>query len=163
MVDDVVFLVAGQPVMRKAEFAVATRAQSGKGAPQFDGRSEIQEIRVLGEWAFMWTKLTVVVTPPGGARSMVRRPYAVHPQEAKRKLGAGTRCQHAGACAGQMTAGAMKTRATGKMAGDIIGRCMPWEFCGKQEFQFVLPEENHLSKPKSFSMFSLLSRYSLIS
>ena len=72
MADDVVFLVPGQPVMRKAEFAVAARAQSGKGAPQFDCRSEIQEIRVLGEWAFMWTKLTVVVTPPGGARSMTR-------------------------------------------------------------------------------------------
>jgi uncharacterized protein (TIGR02246 family) len=72
MADDVVFLVPGQPVMRKAEFAVAARAQSGQGAPQFDGRSEIQEIRVLGEWAFMWTKLTVVVTPLGGAQSMTR-------------------------------------------------------------------------------------------
>ena len=72
MADDVVFLVPGQPVMRKAEFAVAARAQSGQEASQFDCRSEIQEIRVLGEWAFMWTKLTVVVTPPGGARSMTR-------------------------------------------------------------------------------------------
>jgi uncharacterized protein (TIGR02246 family) len=72
MADDVVFLVPGQPVMRKADFAMAARAQSGQGAPQFDGRSEIQEIRVLGEWAFMWTKLTVIVTPPGGAQSMTR-------------------------------------------------------------------------------------------
>jgi uncharacterized protein (TIGR02246 family) len=72
MADDVVFLVPGQPVMRKAEFAVAAHAQSGQGPPQFDGRSEIQEIRVLGEWAFMWTKLTVVVTPPGGAQSISR-------------------------------------------------------------------------------------------
>ena len=72
MADDVVFLVPGQPVMRKADFAVAARAQSGQGAPQFDGRSEIQEIRILGDWAFMWTKLTVVVTPPGGTQSMTR-------------------------------------------------------------------------------------------
>lgn len=72
MADDVVFLVPGQPVMRKADFAVAARAQSGQEAPQFDGRSEIQEIRVLGDWAFMWTKLTVVVTLPGGAQSMTR-------------------------------------------------------------------------------------------
>ncbi|BCT68238.1 SgcJ/EcaC family oxidoreductase [Nitrosospira sp. NRS527] len=72
MADDVVFLVPGQPVMRKADFAMAARAQSAQGAPQFDGRSEIQEIRVLGEWAFMWTKLTVIVTPPGGAQSMTR-------------------------------------------------------------------------------------------
>jgi uncharacterized protein (TIGR02246 family) len=65
--DDVVFLTPGQPVMRKAQFAAAARAQAGTGAPQFDGTSEIQEIMVLGNWAFMWTKLTVVATPPGGA------------------------------------------------------------------------------------------------
>jgi uncharacterized protein (TIGR02246 family) len=72
MADDVVFLMPGQAVMRKADFAVAARAQSGSGAPQFDGESEIQEIRVLGDWAFMWAKLTVAVTPPGGAQSMTR-------------------------------------------------------------------------------------------
>ncbi|HEU5408732.1 MAG TPA: SgcJ/EcaC family oxidoreductase [Nitrospira sp.] len=72
MADDAVFLLPGQAVMRKADFAVAARAQSGQDAPQFDGRSEIQEIKVLGDWAFMWSKLTVVVTPPGGAQSMTR-------------------------------------------------------------------------------------------
>ena len=72
MADDVVFLMPGQPVMHKGDFAVATRAQSGQEAPQFDGTSEIQEIRILGDWAFMWTNLTVVVTPPGGAQSVTR-------------------------------------------------------------------------------------------
>ncbi len=72
MADDVVFLVPGQPVMRKADFAAAARAQSGHDAPQFDGSSEIQEIKIFGDWAFMWARLTVVVTPPGGARSMTR-------------------------------------------------------------------------------------------
>ena len=66
MSDDVVFLMPGQPVMRKAGFAAAARAQAGKEAPTFDGTSEIQEIRILGDWAFMWTRLTVVVTTPGG-------------------------------------------------------------------------------------------------
>jgi uncharacterized protein (TIGR02246 family) len=70
MADDVVFLVAGQPVMRKADFAAAARALSGTGAPQFDGSSEIQEIKILGDWAFMWTKLTVVTTLPGGTQSV---------------------------------------------------------------------------------------------
>ena len=65
MADDVVFLVPGQPVMRKAGFAAAARAQSAPGAPQFDGTSEIQEIQVAGDWAFLWTRLTVVATPPG--------------------------------------------------------------------------------------------------
>ena len=72
MADDVVFLVPGRPVMRKAEFAVAAQTQSGQDAPKFDGSSEIQEIKILGDWALMWTKLTVVVTAPGPAQSMTR-------------------------------------------------------------------------------------------
>jgi len=66
MADDMVFLVPGQPVMRKDDFAAAARAQSAAGAPKFEATSEIQEIKVLGEWAFMWTRLAVVATPPGG-------------------------------------------------------------------------------------------------
>ena len=72
MSDDVVFLMPGQPVMRKAGLAAAARAQAGNNAPAFDGTSEIQEIRVLGDWAFMWTKLTVVATPPGGGPPITR-------------------------------------------------------------------------------------------
>jgi uncharacterized protein (TIGR02246 family) len=72
MADDVVFLVAGRPPMRKADFAAAARLQAGADAPQFDGISEIQEIKILGDWAFMWTKLTVVVTPPKDAQPITR-------------------------------------------------------------------------------------------
>lgn len=73
MADDVVFLIAGQPPMvGKSAFAAATRAQSDQGTPQFEGTSEIQEIKVLGDWAFMWTQLTLVVTPPGDAPTMTR-------------------------------------------------------------------------------------------
>ena len=72
MTDDVVFLVPGRPVMRKADFAAAAAAQSDPPAPKIDGTSEIQEIKVLGEWAFMWTKLTVVATPPGNAQPAKR-------------------------------------------------------------------------------------------
>jgi uncharacterized protein (TIGR02246 family) len=63
MTEDVVFLVAGQPVMRKAGFAAA---QSGQSGMKFEGTSDIQEIKVLGDWAFMWTRLKVVATPPDG-------------------------------------------------------------------------------------------------
>ena len=72
MADDVVFLVAGGPAMRKSDFASKAQAQSGQDAPTIDGSSEIQEIKVLGDWAFMWTRLTVVMTPPNGARSVRR-------------------------------------------------------------------------------------------
>lgn len=70
--DDAVFLVTGQPILRKEDFAAAASAQSGENAPKFDGSSEIQEIKVLGDWAFMWAKLTVVVTPPGGGETITR-------------------------------------------------------------------------------------------
>lgn len=73
MADDVVFLTPGRsPIIGKAAFADAARPQPGQPAPQFEGTSEIQEIQALGDWAFMWTKLKVVVTPPGGASSMTR-------------------------------------------------------------------------------------------
>lgn len=72
MADDVVFLVPGRPPMRKADFAAAAQAQTGPDAPKFDGTSEIQEIRILGDWAFLWQKLTVSVAPPGGAATITR-------------------------------------------------------------------------------------------
>ena len=72
MADDVVFLIAGRQPMRKADFAAAARAQARADAPKFDGINEIQEIRLLGDWAFLWQKLTVTVTPPDGAEPTVR-------------------------------------------------------------------------------------------
>jgi uncharacterized protein (TIGR02246 family) len=73
MTDDVVFLVAGQPPMiGKAAYAATAKPRAGQPAPQFDGTSEIQEITIAGDWAWMWTKLTVVVTPPGGAAPITR-------------------------------------------------------------------------------------------
>ena len=73
MAEDVVFLMAGQsPMIGKVAFAAAAQGQPNRQRPQFDGQSEIQEIRVLGDWAYMWTRLSVVVTPPGGAAPMTR-------------------------------------------------------------------------------------------
>lgn len=73
MSEDVVFLRPGHPPMvGKSAFAAAGQSPAGQERPQFDGTSEIQEIQVCGDWAFMWTKLSVVVTPPGGAPPMKR-------------------------------------------------------------------------------------------
>lgn len=76
MTDDVVFLT-DQQVMRKADFAAAARAQAGGDVPKFDGSSEIQEIKVLGEWAFMWQKLTINVTRPDSIDSTTREGYTL--------------------------------------------------------------------------------------
>jgi uncharacterized protein (TIGR02246 family) len=89
MTEDVIFLVPGQPPMGKAAFAAATHAQSGpNGRMVFEGESEIQEVQVLDDWAFMWTKLKVTATPPGGA-PVVRAGHTLsilHKQNGKWRL-----------------------------------------------------------------------------
>jgi uncharacterized protein (TIGR02246 family) len=67
MTDDVVFLVPGRPPMGRSEFAAAAKTQAKGAAPRIDGASEIREIKVLGDWAYLWTRLSVTVTPSGGA------------------------------------------------------------------------------------------------
>ena len=67
MTEDVVFLVPGAPPFGKQKFAETLRPASPDAPrPRFEGHSEIQEITVLGDWAFMWTRLRVEVTAPGG-------------------------------------------------------------------------------------------------
>lgn len=70
--DDVVFLLPGRPPMRRDEFTQGMKAQAGKTAPKFEGSSDIQEITVSGDWAFMWTRLSVVATPQDGSPPMAR-------------------------------------------------------------------------------------------
>ena len=36
----------------------------------FEGHSEIEEIRICGDWAYMWTRIAVTVAPPAGDRFM---------------------------------------------------------------------------------------------
>jgi len=68
MTDDVVFLVAGQQPFGKQQFAAAMKPPaSGVSMPMIDGHSEVQEIRISGDYAYMWARLNVEVTPPGGA------------------------------------------------------------------------------------------------
>ena len=66
MTDDVVFLVAGQEPFGKEHFAAAMKPQAGAPMPLIDGHSEIQEIRISGDHAYMWSKLKVAVTAPNG-------------------------------------------------------------------------------------------------
>jgi uncharacterized protein (TIGR02246 family) len=73
MTDDVVFLRPGQPPMIGREaFSKTAGAQAGHDAPTVDGKSEVLEVQVLGDWAFMWTKLRVTMTPAGGGEATVR-------------------------------------------------------------------------------------------
>jgi uncharacterized protein (TIGR02246 family) len=62
MAEDVVFLVTGQPPMRgKDAFASSLRAALNYG--RIEVGSDIQEIQIVGDWAYCWNRLTVMITP----------------------------------------------------------------------------------------------------
>ena len=63
MADDVVFMVVGQEPFGKEKFAAAAR---GMQNVRMEGTSDIRELTVLGDWAYLRNHLTVTVTPPGG-------------------------------------------------------------------------------------------------
>jgi uncharacterized protein (TIGR02246 family) len=63
MADDVVFMVPGREPFGKAEFAATSR---GMGDARMDGRAEIRELKVLGEWAYLRNHIEMTMTPPGG-------------------------------------------------------------------------------------------------
>ncbi len=72
MTDDVVFLVAGRPPMNKAEFAAISRTPADAPRPQFESSQTIREIQVAGDFAYLWSELSVRVTPPGSSSPIER-------------------------------------------------------------------------------------------
>jgi uncharacterized protein (TIGR02246 family) len=68
MSDDVIFMVPGSQPFGKQAFAAAS---AGMKNMQMEGISEIQELEVLGDWAYLRNFIDMTVTPPGG--SPVRR------------------------------------------------------------------------------------------
>ena len=83
MTEDALFLVPGQPPMNKAAFEAASRSQASARVP-IDAQSEIQEVRIEGTMAYMWSHLTVTVTPAGASDSIKR---AGHTLTVFRKVG----------------------------------------------------------------------------
>ena len=68
MTDDVVFMVPGQEPFGKAAFAAASQDMKDM---HMEGTSEIRELKVLGDWAYLRGHLQVAMTTPAG--SIVRR------------------------------------------------------------------------------------------
>ena len=65
MAEDVVFLVAGKPPMRgRDDFAAGFKQASGRF--QIASSSDVQEINVNGDWAYLWNYLVVTMTPKDG-------------------------------------------------------------------------------------------------
>lgn len=73
MDDHVVFLGPGRPPMRKDAFEAATKGMEAKA--RLEGSTDVQEIRVFGQWAYCWSQLTVRVSPvDGGAATEMSGP-----------------------------------------------------------------------------------------
>ena len=63
MADDVIFQVPGREPFGKEAFA--SMSQGMKGV-RMEGTSDIGELRVLGDWAYLRNHIAITVTPPGG-------------------------------------------------------------------------------------------------
>jgi uncharacterized protein (TIGR02246 family) len=63
MADDVLFMVPGREPFGKQAFASGANAMKGF---QFEGTSEVLELKVLGDWAWIRNRLWVKITPPAG-------------------------------------------------------------------------------------------------
>jgi uncharacterized protein (TIGR02246 family) len=63
MTDDVVFMVPGREPFGKEVFAPGAQ---GMKDVRMQGESDIRELAVLGDWAYLRNHLTVTMTPPGG-------------------------------------------------------------------------------------------------
>ena len=64
MTDDVVFMVPGRRPFGKEAFAAASQ---GMQNVSMEGTSDIHELQVLEDWAYLRNYIEMVVTPPNGA------------------------------------------------------------------------------------------------
>src|SRR5262245_50639021 len=63
MTDDVVFMVPGREPSGKEEFAATSRGMTGV---RMEGSSDIRELVVLGDIAYLRNHTSIAITPPGG-------------------------------------------------------------------------------------------------
>lgn len=64
MAEDAVFLVPGREPFGKQEFAAESRAMQDV---KLEGTNDVEELRVIGDWAFCISRVAVQVTTRDGA------------------------------------------------------------------------------------------------
>jgi uncharacterized protein (TIGR02246 family) len=74
MTDDVVFMVPGQAPFGKEKFA--SNFKSMKDI-RIDGKIRIEELQVLGDWAWLRNHLEITMTPPDGNAPVRRAGYTL--------------------------------------------------------------------------------------
>jgi uncharacterized protein (TIGR02246 family) len=63
MADDLVFMVPGREPFGKDAFASASQDMKGM---RMEGTSDIRELQVLGNWAYLRNYIQLTITPPAG-------------------------------------------------------------------------------------------------
>src|SRR5215210_66176 len=63
MTEDAVFMVPGREPFGKEAFADLSR---GMGEARVEGTSDIRELRIHGDWAWLRNRIEISLTPPGG-------------------------------------------------------------------------------------------------
>jgi uncharacterized protein (TIGR02246 family) len=67
MADDIVFMVPGKEPFGKDEFVAGSEKMKDF---KMEVQSDIKEIEILGEWAWMRNSLKLTFTPPGGSQTV---------------------------------------------------------------------------------------------
>jgi uncharacterized protein (TIGR02246 family) len=66
MTDDVVFQVPGRPPFGKAEFESMSRTATGGAPPKISFDQRVDELKIVGDFAYLRSSLRVKVEPPVG-------------------------------------------------------------------------------------------------
>jgi uncharacterized protein (TIGR02246 family) len=74
MTDDAIFMVPGQEPFGRDAFAAASATMKGM---RMDGTSEVRELQVFGDWAYLRSYLEMSMTPPDGGRPTRRSGYTL--------------------------------------------------------------------------------------
>ena len=112
MTEDVVFMVPGREPFGKEAFAAQSR---GMGEARLEGTSDIRELRILGDWAFMRNHIEIAADPAGRKTAAPRRRHAHDPaQGSGRPLAPRAGCESADG--GDVTL-ALRAAGDGKTTG----------------------------------------------
>ena len=74
MTDDVIFMVPGRKPFGKEAFAAASEGMKNL---RIEGTSDIQEIQVLGDWAYLRNYIKMTVSTPDGGKPVRRSGYTL--------------------------------------------------------------------------------------
>ena len=79
MTDDALFMVPGREPFGKRAFAALSQGfaalSQGMENVRMQGTSDIREVKVLGDWAYLRSYVTVTMTRPDGAQEITYNNY----------------------------------------------------------------------------------------